>query len=300
MKKILILGGNGFIGTHLINGLLEATKFQIHVLQRKPAQLKNPRLTFFIGSYTDQVLLEKALTGVDLVVHLVMNTSPRTSNLAPVADLEDNLVPTVRLLDAMVKKGVKKIIYTSSGCSVYGENQDLASEESPLDPISSYGIVKVAIENYLKLYERLHGLEPLIFRVACMYGPGYGKVAVQGLITTALHKMSHQEPLTIWGDGSSTRDYLYIDDLVSLCLQALQNFKTGTYNAGSGQGYSIQEVLETAAEATGQQYTVKYTSKVTGDIERIVLDISRVTQDFNWRPQINLKEGIIRVWKSLS
>lgn len=300
MKKILILGSSGFIGKKLVSQLLENTNYELHLLQRKKPSIKNKRVKYFIGSYTDEKLLNRALNNVDLVIHLIMNTSPKVSNKNPVADLEDNLLPTIRLLDLMVKKGIKKIIYPSSGCSVYGNVKTLAKETAALNPSSSYSIVKTTIERYLLLYQLLHGLEPLIIRVAVLYGPGYGKVSVHGLITTVLSKLYHNEQIDIWGDGTTIRDFLYIDDLSNFFLKAINNFKAGIYNVGSSKGYSINEIISLAEKLTNKKAKTKHIKQFAGDLNKIVLNISLAKKDFSWKPRVNIEKGMMQCWSSFS
>ncbi|MEN8252845.1 MAG: NAD-dependent epimerase/dehydratase family protein [Patescibacteria group bacterium] len=298
--KILILGSSGFVGQHLTSFLLKNTDHDLHLLQRKKAKSNEKRVRYFIGSYENSTLLKRALKKVDLVIHLIMSTSPRISNLNPSADIKANLLPTINLLDLMVKAGVKKIIYPSSGCSVYGDSQNLATETDTLKPTSSYGIVKISIEKYLQLYQLLHGIEPLVIRAAVLYGPGYGKIAVHGLITTVLNKLHRNEKITIWGDGKSTRDFLYIDDLNVFFLKAIKKYKSGIYNIGSAKGYSVNEILSLAEKITGKKAKTEYSDKIVGDLQKIVLDASVIKKDFAWEAKTNISDGMKKCWESLS
>ncbi|MCR9296653.1 MAG: NAD-dependent epimerase/dehydratase family protein, partial [bacterium] len=194
--KALVLGGSGFIGSHLVDRLL-TEQHQVAVLDVKPAALP---VECFVGQLEDSDLLKKALQGRDLVFHTVSTTVPATSNKNMEFDIASNLISFVRLLELMRENQVERVVYLSSGGAVYGNPIDYPiREEHPLNPISSYGIVKVAAEKYLFLFQELYGLKPIIIRPSNAYGPRQSIVKPQGIIGHFLSRALQGQPLEIWG-----------------------------------------------------------------------------------------------------
>jgi len=299
--KVLILGGNGFIGSHLVDRL-SATGNSIRVFDRFPEHFRQPlpNIEYHFGNMGDAFALAEALTDIDIVYHLACTTVPSTSNTNPVADVQDNLLSTLVLLDQMIKQGVKRIVFLSSGGTVYGNPLSLPiPEEHPLRPICSYGVVKVAIENYLFMYQQLHGLEPVIIRPSNPYGPRQGHLGLQGLIATFLNNIKNGKPLTVWGDGSVVRDFLYVSDLAGLCMEAGSSHQTGVFNAGYGSGFSVKQVIENIREITGINPEVRYEHTRLFDVKEVVLDISKCSNIFAWQPKISFADGLAKHWKWL-
>ncbi len=296
--KALVLGGNGFIGSHLIDRLL-SRGYWVRVFDRFPERFRKPlaNVDYRIAQFSDSFALAEALEGIDIVYHLISTTVPGTSNLNPAADINDNLIMTVRLLEQMTKAGVKRILFLSSGGTVYGNPEKLpVTENHPLNPICSYGIVKLAVEKYLFMYQRLYGLQPVVIRPSNPYGPRQGHIGVQGLIATFIHKIINGETIKIWGDGLITRDYLYIEDLVKLCVIAGGSDYTGIFNAGSGQGHSILSIIDILADIVGEQLDIIHEPVRSFDVREVVLDITKAKEKFGWHPDISLEDGIKKCW----
>jgi len=292
--KVLVLGGNGFIGSHVVDQLL-AAGHKVRVFDRSPERYREPlkQVEYRLGRFDDTFQVAEALQGVDAVCHLISTTVPGTSNLDPVADVQSNLVNTLYLLEQMRKKGLRRILYLSSGGTVYGNPESSPiSENHPLKPISSYGIVKVAIEKYLFMYQQLYGLQPVILRPSNPYGPRQGHAGVQGLIGTLLARAFSGETLEIWGDGSIVRDYMHVSDLARLCVVALEDNSCGVFNAGSGEGHSINQIIEMIRDLTGSELKVRYEEARSFDVKEVVLDISSAMQQFDWKPEVELSTGI--------
>jgi len=297
--KVLVLGGNGFIGSHLVDGLLSA-RHKVRVFDRGAELYRSPlpNVEYCFGDFADTPALAEALEGVDVVYHLVSTTVPSTSNLDPIADIQGNLINTVRLLQLMVQKGVSRIVYLSSGGTVYGIPGIVPIPEThPLRPICSYGVIKVAIENYLFMYQSLHGLQPVVLRASNPYGERQGHAGVQGVIGTFLNKVKSSEPIEIWGDGSVVRDFIHISDLTNLCIKAGTSDYCGILNAGSGVGYSIRDVLMIVSRATETDIEPIYRQGRAYDVPSIVLDISKATNELDWRPDIKLLDGVSSTWQ---
>ena len=292
--NILVLGGSGFIGSHVVDQLL-AAGHKVRVFDRAPEHYRSrlKRVEYRLGSFDDTFQVAEALQGMDAVCHLISTTVPGTSNLDPVADVQNNLVNTLLLLEQMRKKGMKRILYLSSGGTVYGNPEySPVGENHPLNPISSYGVVKVAIEKYLNMYQQLYGFEPVILRPSNPYGSRQGHAGVQGLIGTLLSRTLAGEALEIWGDGSVIRDYMHVGDLARLCVTALESNSCGVFNAGSGEGYSINEIVELIRDTIDDQLQVNYSEGRDFDVKEVVLDISQAKAEFGWQPEISLAAGL--------
>lgn len=298
--KTLVLGGCGFIGSHLTDRLLLAGH-EVRVLDHSPEKFRDalPEVDYRIADFGDEEALADALDQVELVYHLVSTTVPSTSNRDPEADVRENLVHSLRMLQMLVGKPMPRVVFISSGGTVYGIPEALpVSEEHRIAPICSHAVVKVAIENYLQMYAYLHGLEYVVLRVSNPYGERQGHFGVQGVIGTFLELLRQGKPIEVWGDGSVVRDFLSIDDLADLCVRAGESSASGIYNAGSGEGHSISQLIEIMQAVIGRQVDVSFRESRALDVPRIYLDISKARQEFGWSPSIGLEEGIRRLWTS--
>jgi UDP-glucose 4-epimerase len=299
--KILVLGGGGFIGYHLVEDLMVAGH-QVKVLGRSdlPTRPLPVGVEYVSGDLADSKLIRELLTDVSAVAHLVSGTVPSTGDKDPGKDVELNLLGTLSLLEDMAACNVTRILYLSSGGTVYGKPQEVPIPEGHiLDPICSYGVVKVAIESYLKLYEIKAGIRPVVIRASNPYGLYQGNLGVQGIIGTYLNLALKHQPIEIWGDGSAIRDYIHVKDLSSLCVTALLSDRVGVYNGGSGTGTSVLHIAEIVQEITGNLIPIVYKPHRSLDVPVSVLDIERAKMDFDWEPKIGLREGIAGVWSWL-
>lgn len=292
--KVLVLGGNGFIGSNLVERLV-TEGHRVRVYDRSPSRLHvlDQKVEYQNGSFSDITSISQVLHDIDIVFHLISGSIPSTSNLSPADDVRDNLVDTIGLLECMRKIGVTRIVYMSSGGTIYGDSsKDLINEEHSLNPNCSYGIVKLAVEKYLEMYQRLYDFDPVILRVSNPYGPWQSKVGVHGLIGTLLSKVISNEQIEIWGDGEVVRDYIYISDVIEACINVIGSKSTGIFNIGSGAGHSVNEVLKMVAEVTQSKLDVKYSKRRDLDVKKVVLDISKAKKMLNWAPRIAIKDGI--------
>jgi UDP-glucose 4-epimerase len=288
----LVLGGNGFLGRHLVDAL-RARDVTVRVFDRSGRDLPaREGVTRFQGDFASGEGLEAALAGVDIVYHLISTTIPGTSNANPVFDVESNLVGTLRLLEAMQARDMRKIVFVSSGGTVYGNPRSVpVGEDAPLQPISSYGIVKVAIEQYLRLKAVLENFDAAVLRLANPYGPGETRIGVHGVIPTFFAKTLANQPIEIWGDGSVVRDYIHVSDAVAALVQAADWTGYRLYNVGSGVGHSLNDILEIVARVTGISPNVVFHPPRSFDVQTNYLDISRITSETDWRPQVDLEQG---------
>lgn len=302
MKRVLVTGGAGFIGLHLVESLI-AKGYNVRVLDRIPVDIrpewqKSAQIEYLMGDFSDHSLIDVALKDIDIVYHLVSTTIPASSNIDPIFDVQSNLVGTLSLLQIALQAGVKKVIFVSSGGTVYGKPKTLPIRESDAtDPICSYGITKLAIEKYLQMFHELHGLEFLVFRLANPFGEGQ-RPGAQGAIAAFMHRVVTGQPIEIWGDGSVVRDYIYIRDVVEVMVRGIDY--TGTshvFNLGSGHGRSLNEIVEALGVVSGQQVQCIYKSGRALDVPKSVLDISLVTQEFGWQPSLEFTDDMRKTWE---
>jgi UDP-glucose 4-epimerase len=240
--------------------------------------------------------------GVTTIIHLIHTTIPSTSMQDMVYDVASNVIPSLRLLEQARQWGVSRFLFISSGGTVYGAPQRIpVSEEDPTLPLCSYGITKLAIEKYVQLYTRFHGIRGVVIRLSNPYGRHQlGGVPV-GAIANFLNKVKKGQPIEIWGDGSIVRDYIYIDDVVEAIERIVTHhtLAAGVYNLGSGQGYSLNEVLTEICRVTKISPEVSYLPSRPFDVPKIVLNVERIKRALQWEPRVSLREGITRMWSYL-
>ena len=296
----LILGGNGFIGSHLVDKLL-AEKHRVRVFDKYEEHYRKPLsgVDYQYGDFGNRGQLVEALAGVDVVFHLISTTLPKTSNDDPIFDVQSNLVETLFLLEQCVAQKISKVIFISSGGTVYGKPESLPiAEESKTNPECSYGITKLAIEKYLELFNHLYGLEYVVLRPSNPYGERQNPDSIQGAVSVFLGKVARGMPIEIWGDGEVMRDYIYIGDLVEgIYRAAVTDTQSHIFNLGSGAGLSLNEIVDAIRRITTEDVRVEYTAKRSFDVPKIYLDISRARKELGWSPQTSLDSGIRKTWQ---
>lgn len=302
--EVLVIGGSGFIGSHVVD-CLKREGYNVRIATRDIKNVTDgyvyvPRWVDPDTEYTD--LCFAALDGVDAVIHLGSSTIPATSNQDPLADINDNLVSTVNLLKLMRIKGVRNLVYMSSGGAIYGNSFNQGSHElDRLNPRTSYGIIKLAIENYIMMEMRLNGLFATILRPSNPYGPRQ-MAGAQGIIGNFLWNIANDKPCEIWGDGSIIRDFVYVEDVAEACVLAVSgnsNFgmRSGIYNISSGVGYRINDLLPIIGKIVGKPVSFEYHEGRNFDIKRVVLDHNSAMSSLNWKPKVDLEEGIKKTWE---
>lgn len=298
--KACLIGGNGFIGSHLIDGLRQA-KWDVVVFDRTDERyrLRRQDVEYVYGELSNRELLDEVLGQVDVVFHLAYTTVPQTSNDDPTLDVRTNVLDFIGLLEVCVKVKVPRIIFISSGGTVYGiPSQIPVSEKHATDPICSYGITKLIIEKYLALFNHLYGIEYTVLRPANPYGERQNPLGIQGVVTVFLGRIACGLPIVVWGDGTVIRDYIYIGDLVNACLAALSTqSEYRVFNIGSGHGTSLNQLIETISHVIPVEFQVQYKSIRIFDVPELVLDVSRAEYNLNWAAKTSLEEGLKRTWK---
>ncbi len=301
--NVLVLGGFGFIGTNLVEELLNRGKYNLIIFESKSVKIQNQNLLqkvkVYYGDYNNEKDIEVIFqeNKIDLVIHLISTTIPSNDNI--VYDINTNLINTIKVLDLMRRYSVGKIVYPSSGGVVYGLSPSGHFKESdPTNPICSYGIVKLAIEKYLQLYNYLYGINYLIIRPSNPFGE-YHKSAKQGFINVTLNKILNREKVVIWGDGSVVRDYIYIKDLVKEITTLIEeNISNEIFNLGSGFGYSINELLKMFKEKIGN-FKIEYVSPRKYDVPQVTLNVDKLRTHINNIHITGIEEGILKTYNWL-
>lgn len=296
--RILIIGGSGFIGSHVADAAI-AQGHRVRVYDRTQGAFRQTPegIEFVRGDFGDASAMAEAFTDIDVVFHLISTTVPTTANLDPIADIQGNLVNTVKLLEIMRAQRVRRLLYLSSGGTVYGvPTHNPVSESHRLMPISSYGIVKVAIEHYIRMESAQHGLDAVILRPSNPFGPRQGRGGVQGIIGTYMWSHACNEPLELWGDGSVVRDFLHVRDIAQLCVACAETGITGTFNAGAGKGRSIREIIDAISRVSGRPLAPIVKPARKFDVPRVVLDIAAIREAIGWTPAISFEDGLAETW----
>lgn len=293
--NILVTGGSGFLGHNLILQLCRAGH-NVTCLDRFEANfLRENNVRFIAGDMSEKNLVNQSLDGIDAVIHMACTILPQMSNVDPYFDLVTNVGSTIQLLDACVQHKVGKMIFLSSGGTVYGKLQEIpVKETASTNPTCSYGITKLAIEKYLRLYHQLHGLRTHAIRLANPYGRFQRVKSVQGVIPVFCYNALTDQEIQIWGDGTVQRDFIYIDDAVGAIMKLLDynGDDLPEMNVGSGRAFSLNELLDGIRTILGKEIKVKYMPKRDFDVPVSLLDISRAEKYLNWKPQYSLMEGL--------
>lgn len=298
--KVIILGGAGFIGTNLIIQLAPQKDISITAVDNKLLYFRASEFQNFSNihlvesDFTDSTDFDSLVAGHEIVYHLVSTTVPATSNLHISEELQANVITTSKMLEACVRQKVKKVIFISSGGTVYGKECSCPLNENvPTNPINSYGIQKVTIEKLLYLYHYVYGLDYRVVRLSNPYGPYQRPNGVLGAVTTFTYKALRRDEITVYGDGSIVRDFIYIDDAVRGIINiSLSESKYRTFNLGCGYGTSIKEVLETIKKVLDCDINIVYMDARKVDVPINYLDITRYEESFGKLAPIGLQDGI--------
>lgn len=296
--KAVIFGGGGFIGSSIADRLL-ADGHQLRIFERPRVEpyrtfLPAEKVEWLTGDLLSQHEVAEAIDGMDAVVHLVSSTLPKSSNDDPIYDVQSNLVATLQMLNAMVQKKVSRIVFISSGGTVYGTPVYLPIDEKhPTEPNVSYGITKLAIEKYLLMYQRLHGMRATILRVTNPFGERQRVETAQGAVGVFLHRAIDNQPIDIWGDGSVTRDYIYIRDVADAFARALTyEGAHSVFNISSGVGTNLNDLIGVIESTIGREVTRRYLPARPFDVPTSVLSNELARRELGWSPRTSLEDGV--------
>jgi len=297
--KILVTGGAGFIGSHVADAYLKAGH-EVAVVDNLTASKREnlpPSCTFQEIDLLDEPRLEAFFKDFrpELVSHHAALVDVRLSWEDPVSDARTNILGSLALLRQIVRWRTRKIIYSSSGGAVYGEPVNLpVKEDDAIHPLSNYGVSKYAIELYIRSFQASADLRAVILRYPNVYGPRQDPAGEAGVVAVFSRLLLQGERPRIFGDGTKTRDYLYIDDVIEANLLALQTSDDGVYNLGWGRQITDWEVFQAVRDAVGASVDPLFERKRPGEIDHICLDATRARTHLGWSPKLEFSDGVAR------
>ena len=297
--RSLVVGGSGFLGSHVVDALL-SHGHEVRILDLRPpiAELSATwrDVHFLRGDMLDVHALEKATRGCDYVFHYATTTIPKTSIEDPELD-NQNLVATLRLIRACLAAKVEKMVFPSSGGTIYGKPDQLPiPEDAPLRPASPYAATKIAIEAHLAIAHRVHGLDYAVLRYGNPFGPRQDPAGKMGVVSVVFGLLQNGKSPTLYGDGTTVKDFFYVTDAASAALATLRPSEEHVFNVGSGQGTTLRELLKAMEEVVGRRIDPLQAPRLPGDEPACVLDISRIRRVYGWTPTVSLRDGLQETW----
>ena len=303
-SPVLVTGGAGFIGSNLVDALL-AKGHAVRSLddmstgKRCNLPMDNPKVELIEGDVADAALVARVMAGCSAVVHLAAVASVQASVDDPVRTHQSNFIGTLNVCEAMRESGVKRVVFASSA-AVYGNNGEGESivEDTPKAPLTPYASDKLASEYYLDFYRRQHGLEPAIFRLFNVFGPRQDPSSpYSGVISIFSERAVKGLPITIFGDGEQTRDFIYVGDLVNILVQAVEarQVEEGAVNVGLNKATTLKQMLEALGDVVGGLPPISYSAARSGDIRHSRADNSRLLQRFKLGETTPMSVGLARL-----
>ena len=296
--KVMVTGGAGFIGSNLVDRLIGEGHQVVVVDDLSTGRRENlhPDATFYQQDIRDEAL-EEIFAGekIEAIFHLAAQMDVRKSVSDPVYDARVNILGTINLIEAGLKHGLKKFVYASTGGAVYGEPQFMpVTEDHPINPDCQYGISKHTVEHYLYVYNRLQGLNWTALRYPNVFGPRQNPHGEAGVVAIFIQLLSAGKQCTIFGDGSKTRDYVFIDDVVQANIVALERGDNACYNLGWGTQVSDFTIFDTVRRALDLTVEPLYQDVRAGEIFHICLEAGKIREQLGWEPTVTLEEGVAR------
>ena len=300
-ERVLLIGGTGFIGGALTRRLV-GSGFEVDILTREFLHRSPDGVRVHGGGIENLDTLRRLLAECGTVVHAASATTPSLSARSPTLESRTNLSSTIALIEEMQNHTDARLIYLSSGGTVYGDPQGATvDEQARLAPLSYYGAAKVAAETFLGTYAHLSGASVTVLRPANVYGPGQPLYQGFGVIRTLFQHAIDATTMSVWGDGEIVRDFIYVEDLVSAIEVLINSGQAGgTFNAGSGTGVSLNDLIGLVRSTSGRAIRVEYLPARKLDVRRVVLDSSALRSAVGWTAVTDIREGLARTWRSLS
>jgi UDP-glucose 4-epimerase len=298
--KILVTGGAGFIGSHLVDALVDRGEnvLVLDDLSSGKREYVNPKARFSeVDVRTPEAQAAVREYDPEVIFHLAAQKSVPDSLKHPRKDVDINLVGLCNLLEAIPGSSLKKFIFISTGGAMYGDDASLpAAETQPAQPSSPYGISKYASEQYLAVWSKLHKFQATILRPANVYGPRQDPFGEAGVIAILAKRAVEKQPMRVFGTGKHTRDYVFVLDVVRAFLGALDEDVTGTFNIGSGVETSVLDIIQNLSNVIGGELSVDHQPEVVGEMARSSLDARQAHAVLHWQPKTSLEEGIHKTY----
>ena len=290
----LVTGARGLLGKPLVDALSQMGHSVIATARCRPAEETRPGVTWIEADLATFTGWESVLGPVEVVYHLAWSSLPHTANAAPADDAAVNILGTVRLLESLRAKPGTRFVFASSGGTVYGPPTCLPiSEDHPTLPISAYGVSKLAVESYLNFFAEAHGLNPISLRVSNLFGPDQNISRQFGDVSTFSAAAVEGGPITIFGDGGTVRDYIFISDAISAFIAAGHVRQTSrAVNIGTGQGHSLTEILSIIGDLNGGALDIRHRDARAFDVRCSVLDVSRAATELGWHAVVPFEVGV--------
>lgn len=296
---IAVLGASGFLGARLVERLGRdghAVKAFDRSFDPRRTAAWSPTTRCIPGDFTVQTDFSELLRDCDTVFHLISTTIPSSSSQNPMADVQGNLLPTLNLLEQMRRSATRRLVFPSSGGTVYGEPRYLPIDEAhPTSPIVPYGATKLAIEKYLQVYQHAFGLKTVCLRISNPFGPGFNPQSGQGAVGIFLQRALRGEPIEIWGDGKVQRDYIYIDDVINAFVAAM-NYEGNepVFNISTGVPTTLLDLISHITQIIGTAPDIRWKDSRGFDVNANVLCNQLARQSLGWQPGVTLSEGLRR------
>jgi len=299
--KIMVTGGAGFIGSWVADSYISNGHEVLIFDDLSSGRLENinAKAKFVKGDIRDRSLVKSVMNDFkpDVVNHHAAQIDVRKSVEDPAYDAEVNIIGSITLLENSVKHGVKKFVFASTGGAIYGEPEDIPADEStPPMPISAYGTSKYAVEKYLEYYRHIYSLDFVALRYANVYGPRQNPHGEAGVVAIFCSRILSGRTCLIYGDGSQTRDYVFVGDVARANVLAL-NSKSGSYNIGTGVETSVNDLVSELGVASGRVFNTEYAGARAGEVLRISLEADLAEEVLGWEPRVFLDEGIRNTWE---
>lgn len=294
--RAVVTGGAGFIGSTLVDALLLAGH-EVAVIddlsRGRRAQVSGAADFHRLDVADERLAALIASIGPEIVFHLAAQIDVRRSVAEPLLDTRINVLGTVNLLEASARAGVRRVVFASSGGALYGDADVLPTPETyPSDPMSAYGAAKLAGETYGRVFGRVHGLDFIALRYGNVYGPRQDPHGEAGVVAIFAQRLLAGEEAVINGDGTQTRDYVFVDDVVDANLRAASTPAAGAFNIGTGRQSDVNELYAHIARAAGVERPPRYGPAMLGEQRTSCLDVGRAAQLLGWRPRVRLEDGI--------
>ena len=295
--KILVTGGAGFIGSNIVDALILKKHKVVIIDDLSTGNLKNlnKKSKFYKFSVTNRKEINKTFKKekFDIVIHHAAQLDVRKSVEDPLFDADVNIKGSLNILEACKNTKVKKIIFASSGGTMYGECPGKAPQETvPANPLSPYGVAKNSVENYIKSYGSIYGLKYTVLRYAIVYGPRQDPNGEAGVVAIFIGKMLKNEKVLIFGNGKQMRDYVFVSDVVNANLKALTKGDNEIFNIGTQTVFSVNQLAKEIANITGYKLKPKYMAKRSGELFKNFLNISKAKKILRWKPQVGIQSGL--------